>query len=358
MDDSYNLGFAKFPKVSEKVNIQNNLIHDDHYQSADSYRSTYDFHAEEGGKLTPLARIWINQDQRNRRETVEKKRVDETEDAFSCIFELVTKLPFDIKFRIISMIPSTSRIVKEYDLKLWSELFPDDLVIDCQVKDSAFVTYHKYRIISKEFNNGMQKKLMELDSLNLAKIFGISPTPNVLQNLVKVAYLLSFINTKRKFVSGKINNIENIDIYQYFPKIYSCLQSCYVEVNNITTYSTRAGLLYFNSSIAFYSSFRNLSVQEELEGFEEEKKEPIYQNHDTEEFGNLFVEPEYIPKPAISESEEDYIQDIDADVVGTIRFSIESLVLREDLEEKMKEYKIRAYQNKSFEFKGKGYFNV
>ncbi|EFC41566.1 hypothetical protein NAEGRDRAFT_80685 [Naegleria gruberi] len=341
-------GNGKFPKVSEK--------------SKDSYRSTYDFHAEEGGKLSPLGRIWINQYQRKEQSSQNKQDEESVEETIAdpSLLELIRgKLSFDLKFRIISMIPSTSRIVRQYENQQWSELFPDDFSIDCNVKDSAFVSYHKYRIISKEFNNRMQKKLMELDSLNLAKVFSMGQTPKQLENLVKTAYLLSFINSKRKYVLGRTKDVENINIYQDFSKIHSCLRSCCAEMNNLVTHYFVGGTLYFNSSIAFFHSDKtDLELEDQDKDKQEEKQ--IVQNEDTEEFGGIFVEPEYIPKDTeiAPQTEEDIVKYFELQDLNYGRHNFDYIISRSDRENQKKEYKKIALQNKSLDFKGNIYNNL
>ncbi|KAG2385714.1 hypothetical protein C9374_003529 [Naegleria lovaniensis] len=291
----YNNGFGKMPKAKA---VENN-----------KYSAGYDFTAAKGDKLTPLARIWVDRDKKQRKQaklTGASSATDskEEQELESLCFLIREHFDFELKFHIICMLPTYTEVSNRRDYphkKLFSTYFGgEESTVYSIRRDPLLVTYHKYRLISKSFNVRMQHYLMSshngCDELNMANMFMHLYNQRTNQMEIegdfnsfmsKMAYLLCFIHTKKLYLAKKVLDFEHTSIYNEFPKVFNCLKSCWNELYRLKT-DMDLGTFVLNGSIPYYrmNYYQSLidsdSEDEEEDGKETNNKEASTTEQDTE----------------------------------------------------------------------------
>ncbi|KAF0978437.1 hypothetical protein FDP41_002257 [Naegleria fowleri] len=302
----YNNGYGKMPKAK---NVENT-----------KYSTGHDFTAAKGDKLTPLARIWIDRDKRQRKQqaklaatssanvTAGNEQREEKELESLCHL-IRDHFDFELKFHIICMIPTYTEIKKRRDhphRRLFTTYFGgEDETIYSIRRDPLLVTYHKYRLLCKTFNVRVQHYLMSshngCDELNMANMLMHLYNQRTNQMEVegdldsfmsKMALLLCFINTKKLYLAKKVLDFDHESIYHEYPKVFNCLKSCWNELYKLKT-DADLGAFVLNGSIPYYRMnyyHQNIddsdSDGEEEDGKEKTKKKDTSSSREQDEESN------------------------------------------------------------------------
>ena len=337
----YNNGYGKMPKaknvgcfvlVAEKrilIYLKFNQIplitnefiqhHTDQVENT-KYSTGHDFTAAKGDKLTPLARIWVDRDKRQRKQqaklaatssanvTAGNEQREEKELESLCHL-IRDHFDFELKFHIICMIPTYTEIKKRRDhphRRLFTTYFGgEDETIYSIRRDPLLVTYHKYRLLCKTFNVRVQHYLMSshngCDELNMANMLMHLYNQRTNQMEVegdldsfmsKMALLLCFINTKKLYLAKKVLDFDHESIYHEYPKVFNCLKSCWNELYKLKT-DADLGAFVLNGSIPYYRMnyyHQNIddsdSDGEEEDGKEKTKKKDTSSSREQDEESN------------------------------------------------------------------------
>ncbi|KAG2393288.1 hypothetical protein C9374_006819 [Naegleria lovaniensis] len=306
-------GYGGLPKPKASATSSSN--------QRESFGPGYDYEAAQNDHLTPLTRIWINQELNNKLDNHTSTITDEAasnnakshslndmqEDSLvlkelgSLIRE---KLDFDSKYHIICMIPTftTGRTRFNYARKKCMDVYFNKSQYESFTTklDSLFVTYHKYRIISKTFNIRMQHLLMspqsKCDSLNLANIFLHFSNPNTYQFEVetdvdgffsRMAHLLCFMATKKKYLANSTASFEADSIYKDANKVFLRLKACWAEAFRLESYySKNEENIIVNGTFPYVKGGSNLKTDDEDAGDTQQQAKKV-----TDISGDVVEEP-------------------------------------------------------------------
>ncbi|KAL9653584.1 hypothetical protein ABK040_000503 [Willaertia magna] len=193
----------------------------------------------------PLVKVWISQDQRNSKIVKENDKIT--------LQKQLKELTLDLKYEIISFIPTYSNtysltnklnvsklteqvlngslhsnnpktrdreedeIKKEKMIKVVETLLePNNVKEECKfTMDSKLITFHKMRLINKEFNRRMKLKILTLNHLDLDFIL-LEGTSNISFKTIFDDFAL-----KRLKLWGLMNLLKHQRLYKEYKENYN-----------------------------------------------------------------------------------------------------------------------------------------
>ncbi|KAL9653836.1 hypothetical protein ABK040_012897 [Willaertia magna] len=219
-------------------------------QYADSKDNYNDKDSAQGDRFTPLARRWIDQEMKKflleRSDNNNQQTLKEEEE--QQLIPNLHNLDFELKYHIICFIPTYSKrdtvsarsSPTNNIFNLYFNGKQQKGIPTIQQLDSDFISFHKYRLISKEVKRRMERKLleMEIENFNTANIFmkffnnrtnQFEVDLNNLDFMNRLACLLCYFNSRKEYLGlQKLKKLsllkdgfeiyEKVDIVKYVVK--------------------------------------------------------------------------------------------------------------------------------------------